>query len=78
MARARVVLSNAQSHVRGNRTFKKGVPEILTDEDEIAYYKAQSQFTVTMLKDPTRPAEAAPVTRKPKKATTDDDEEAPI
>jgi len=58
MARARVELRGALTHTRGHRTFTKGAPQVLTDDAELAYYKAQSQFSVTMLEEP-KPAPAA-------------------
>lgn len=52
MAKARVELTKAESHEGRGRTFKKKHAQVITKEADIAYYKAQPEFTVTMLKDP--------------------------
>jgi hypothetical protein len=60
MARAKVVLRGCQtfqaSPSKGGRKWKKGAPVVLTNENEIAYYKTQTEFTVTELGEPKKKA----------------------
>ena len=51
MARARVTLREARSYTKGGKTFKKGMPQIVTSASEIAYFKATTGFAVTLLDD---------------------------
>lgn len=51
MAKARVELVRAESHEARGRVFKKRQPRVLTDDGDIAYYKLQPEFSVTMLKE---------------------------
>jgi len=64
MARAKVVLRGCKTFQaapnKGGRKWKKGAPVILTDENEVAYYKTHSEFTVTDLGEPKKQA-AKPV-----------------
>lgn len=64
--RARVELRGALTHIGQGRKFKKGSPQILTNPAEIAYYKQQGGFSVTMMAaektkakatEPTKPAD---------------------
>ena len=60
MARARVQLIQGLSYDAGaGKVWRKGQPEILTNEKEIARYKANARFSVTMLKEPARQKAAA-------------------
>ena len=52
MARAKVELMGALTHSGRGRSFERGKPQILTGASEIAYYKAQSEFSVTILAEP--------------------------
>lgn len=74
MAKARVTLTKALTHDGRGRKFVKGQPQIIDSEADIAYYKAQSEFSVTILKDmaPKRPAKAAP---EPEPSDDDDEDE---
>ena len=60
MARAKVVLRKCQTFQaapnKGGRKWKKGAPVILTNENEIDYYKGQSEFVVTDLGEPKKKA----------------------
>lgn len=60
MARAKVVLRKCQTFQaapsKGGRKWKKGAPVTLTNENEIAYYKGQSEFVVTDLGEPKKKA----------------------
>lgn len=61
MASARVELVRAVSHSHGGHTFRKGESKVLTTPGDIAYYKAQPEFSVRDLKDPPKPkTKAAP------------------
>lgn len=60
MVRARVELRGALSHTRGGVVFKKGQPQTITDPGAIAYYKATSGFSVTMLEEEAPPRVKAP------------------
>lgn len=73
MAKARVTLTKALAHDGRGRKFVKGQPQVIDSEADIAYYKAQSEFSVTILKDvaPKRPAKAAP---EPEPEDDDEDE----
>lgn len=51
MAKARVCLEKALSHECRGRVFVKGLPQVIDNDADIAYYKAQNEFTVTMLKE---------------------------
>lgn len=84
MATARVELKGALSHSRGaGRVFHKGLPQILSDANEINYYRTQSAFTVTDLEEPKKPAQqsepsgATAGSRAPKK-TKAQSEEPPL
>jgi hypothetical protein len=46
---ARVELKGSLSHTKGDRVFKKGVPQHITDPDEIRYYSSMSSFNVVLL-----------------------------
>ncbi len=59
--KARVELRGAMSHLAGGRKFLKGKPQILTNPSEIAYYKAQGGFSVTMMATEKTKAKAKPV-----------------
>jgi len=71
MAKARVTLTKALTHDGRGRKFVKGQPQVIDSEADIAYYKAQSEFTVTFLKDVKRPAKPAP---EPEPEVDEDDE----
>jgi hypothetical protein len=60
--RAKVELIGALTHEGRGRRFERNKPQILTKASEIAYYKAQSEFSVTML---AVPAAAKPAPVKP-------------
>lgn len=80
MARARVELKGAQTHSHANKTMRKGVAEIMVDEELIAYYKSQSMFVVTEIQDPkplpkAPPPQTAPVKAKQKAKQAEEDEE---
>lgn len=66
--RARVELVGCLSHGSRGRTFERGRPQILTNPAEIAYYKSQAEYRVTMLQAPAEAAPAAKASKaKPKK-----------
>jgi hypothetical protein len=48
---AKITLRGSLSHTHRGRKFARGVPQIVTDASEIAYYKQQSGFSVKMLKE---------------------------
>jgi hypothetical protein len=60
MARAKVVLRKCQTFQaapnKGGRKWKKGAPVILTNENEIDYYRGQAEFVVTDLGEPKKKA----------------------
>jgi hypothetical protein len=60
--RAKVELIGALTHEGRGRRFERNKPQILTKPSDIAYYKAQSEFSVTML---AVPAAAKPAPAKP-------------
>lgn len=74
MARARIELRGALTHQApagaGGRLLKKGSPVIVTNPSHIDYYKSQSGFAVTLLKDKAKVA-AKPA---PEPETSDDGE----
>ena len=59
MAKARVELVGSLTYDARGRNFTKGQSVIIDSDGDIAYYKAQPEFTVTMLK------EVAPAAAKP-------------
>lgn len=59
--RARVELRGSLTHTAGARKFKKGSPQILTNPSEIAYYRAQGGFSVTMMATEKAKAKGKPV-----------------
>ena len=50
MAKARIELRRAETYSARGRTFKKGSPVVIDSDGDIAYFKAQPEFTVTILK----------------------------
>lgn len=71
MARAKVVLKEAVSYTIKGRVWKKKQPQILTDPKEIEFYRANSRFSVTDLKEPGKSAAATTAAPAPKvKATS--------
>ena len=60
MARAKVILRGCKtfeaSPTKGGRKWKKGAPVILINDNEIDYYRTQSEFTVTDLGEPKKVA----------------------
>ena len=64
MAKARVELRGCMTHSGRGRTFKKGVPQIMTNPSDILYYQGQGDFSVVMLDD-----DPAPKTDEPKPKT---------
>lgn len=74
--RAKVELLGCETHQARGRSFQRGKPQILTNPSDIAYYKAQSEFSVTLLSDGTpkpaaKPAKAA---KRPAPPPEDDDD----
>lgn len=51
MAKARIQLKGAMSHTARGRRVEKGKPFYTTNAADIAYYKAQGGFLVTMLEE---------------------------
>ena len=77
-AKARVTLTKALTHDGRGRKFVKGQPQIIDNESDIAYYKAQSEFTVTLLKEVAKkPAKATPEP-EPENDGEGEDEDEPI
>jgi uncharacterized membrane protein YfbV (UPF0208 family) len=76
MARARIELRGALTHTRGQRSVTKGAPQVITDANEIAYYKAQTSFSVTILEEPQRQVLAAAPKRASKEVLRN--EEPPL
>ena len=85
MVRARVELQGCRSFARGKRTFLQNQPLILTDEDEINYYRGDSNFSVKMLVEQTQTSEpkvapvpkvSAPVEKKEDAPEPEEEEKA--
>jgi hypothetical protein len=49
---AKVVLNSSKSHSHGGRTFIQGQPQLVTNLNEIEYYKGEFGFSVTHLVSP--------------------------
>jgi len=56
MAKARVNLEKCLTYEVRGRTFVKGQPQIIDNDADIQYFKAQPEFTVTMLREVAKPA----------------------
>lgn len=67
MARAKVELQMGVSHTWKGRKIQRGKPQIITNASDIAYYKVQPGFKVTMLEEAEKPQKkAAPKLETPK------------
>lgn len=75
MAKARVNLEKALTYEVRGRTFQKGRPQIITSESDIAYFKNQPEFTVTMLKEVAPKPPPTPVVVTPPPAPVVDEED---
>ena len=65
MSRAKCVLTRGpKTHTIKNRTFRRGEPQTLTTDHEIAYYKSTFGFTVTMLSESKKKKRKVPKKRK--------------
>ena len=78
--RAKVELLGCETHQARGRSFQRGKPQILTNPSDCAYYKAQSEFSVTLLSDGTpkpaaKPAKAAKRPAPPPENDDDDSED---
>lgn len=53
MARARIVLRSCETFTPlSGETWRKGQARTIADPSQIAYYRGQSEFSVTILEDP--------------------------
>lgn len=66
MASAKVELVGCLSLTTQGRTFKKGQPVLLTNSEEIAAFKADSNFRVELLAEPKAEAPKPKVAEAPK------------
>ncbi len=74
MARARVELKGSVSYVIDGRVWKKRKPQILTNDGEIARYKAIGGFSVSMLDEESKPKPKAKATVVPPPPADDGDD----
>ena len=72
MAKARITLTKALTHDGRGRHFSKGAPQVIDNDADIAYYKAQPEFSVTLLKDAPAKAGLKPLPPKPEAPPADD------
>jgi hypothetical protein len=79
---AKVTLRKARSWKARGKLFKRGVPQVITKEEDINYFKGNEAFSVVELKkssaSPKRKAKAAPPDEPPAPDTEEsppDDEE---
>lgn len=80
MARAKVMLTECLTYTLGRKTWKRRIPEILTNPTEIERYRMISEFTVTDLKDaaPKKRAKPEPAPVEEDEGTEDEDTKKPV
>lgn len=77
MAKARVELRGCMTHSGRGRTFRKGVPQIMTNPSDILYYQSQGDFSVVMLDDDPAPKAEEPKPKTKVKVPEPVDEDEP-
>lgn len=73
--KARVELRGCLTHSARGRTCKRGQPFYTTNAADIAYYKAQGEYSVTMLAAPPAPKAKAAKPKPPPPPPPDDDDD---
>ncbi len=68
MAKARVVLRKAKTYQLGGKRWIKDVPMVVRGEENVAMYKSNGYFHVTMIKDKSESSEKSAKKKKSKKS----------